>query len=317
MKVNLFKRLGFHAAVALIGCFPAGAVIVAGTSGTGNNNNSQAGLDSYLSGAPSQAFPHWNNLVRVADASGIYLGFNASTQRGWVLSANHVTTPTVISVAGGTYTVTGTGTQIGSSDLKLYEIGGGLSDPTLPSLAAVPLASTVATSGESVLMFGRGFTNDVTAPYSWEVPGTNDANVMRWGTNTIELVTSVNIGTELAPNLQPYLITDFDASGDPGVTEFDAQASVGDSGGGMFVLRGGVWQVAGIAHFVDDGPDFNELVETGDGVVDPSEIGDFSGYSDVASKFSQINAITGTLIPEPSSILLAFSSLVLLARRRR
>jgi len=58
--------------------------------------------------------------------------------RGWVLSANHISpTPTTITVAGNVYSVTGSGTQIGSSDLKLYEIGGGGSDPALPSLPTV------------------------------------------------------------------------------------------------------------------------------------------------------------------------------------
>jgi len=92
---------------------------------------------------------------------------------------------------------------------------------------------------------------------------------------------------------------------------------VGDSGGGIFILRSGVWELAGIAHFVDDGPDFQELVETGDGVVDPSEHGDFTAYSDVASKRTTINGFTGFLIPEPSSLLLATPALLLLLRRRR
>ncbi|MCU0750773.1 MAG: hypothetical protein MUF13_14635, partial [Akkermansiaceae bacterium] len=63
------------------------AVIVAGISGTGNNNGSKAGLDSYLSTTAYAAFPYWNNMVRVSDASGVYLGYNPSTMRGWVMSA--------------------------------------------------------------------------------------------------------------------------------------------------------------------------------------------------------------------------------------
>jgi len=315
--MKFLKSLTFQGALALVSCFPAGAVIVAGTSGSGNNNNTQSGLDSYLSSASVEAFPYWDNLVRVRNASGVYLGYNDSTQRGWVLSANHVTTPTQITVAGGTYTVTGGTARVGSSDLKLYEIGGGLLDPALPTLPTVPLASIVPDLGEEVLMFGRGFTPDNTSPYDWTNPGSNNANSMRWGTNTIEGKFLVNIGTAMTPNLQPYLVTDFDAAGDPGVTEFDAQASLGDSGGGMFVLRDGVWQIAGVAHFVDDGPDFLEAVATGDNIVDPSQPGDFSAYSDIATKKIDIDIITGTLVPEPSTLLLFLTSLLFFLRRRR
>lgn len=296
---------------------PASAVIVAGTLGTGNNNATQAGLDAYLASTSSAAFPYWNNLVRVADASGVYLGYNASTMRGWVLSANHVTTPAAITVAGSAYTVTGAGTQIGSSDLKLYEIGGGVSDPALPSLPTVPLAGIAATDGEFLLMTGRGFTTGTTSPYAWGTPGTSDANGTRWATNTVEGNADVNLGTLLAPNVQPYVFVDFDAAGDPGVTAFDGQGSSGDSGGGIFINRSGQWELSGIAHAVDDGPDFLENPETGDGLVNPSEPGDFTAYSDVFAKSGTIQGITGTLIPEPSVVSLVGLAALALCRRRR
>lgn len=317
MKPTAPRTFLFLTLAPLLSALPAHAVIVAGNSGTGNNNDTQSGLDSYLSGASLAAFPYWGNLVRVSNSSGVYLGFNPSTQRGWVLSADHISPdPTSINVAGNAYSVVGGGTQVGSSDLMLYEIGG-ISDPPLPGLPNIPLAGTAATVGETSLMFGRGFTNDTSAPYSWEFPGTDDSNGMRWGSNTVEMTVPVNLGTALSPNIQPYVVVDFDGPGDPGATPFDAQGSNGDSGGGLFILRDGVWELAGIAHFVDDGPDFLELVETGDDVVDPSEHGDFTAYSDVASKRTAINGFTGFLIPEPSSLLLATPALLLLLRRRR
>jgi hypothetical protein len=295
----------------------ASAVIVAGTSGTGNNNSTQAGLDAYLSSSTYAQFPYWNNLVRVADASGVYLGYNATTMRGWVLSANHVTTPTTIAVAGNLYAVTGTGTKIGSSDLKLYEIGGGGSDPALPSLPTVHMPEIAATPGNFLLMTGRGFTNSTTSPYAWGTPGTNDAYGMRWGTNTVEGTALVNIGSVPAPNIQPYVVVDFDATGNPGATAFDGQASLGDSGGGIFIYRAGEWQLSGIAHFVDDGPNFLEAIATGDNIVNPSQPGDFTAYSDVFSHAAAINGVTGTLIPEPSVIsLLGLASLALCRHRR-
>ncbi|MES2995654.1 MAG: hypothetical protein V4733_02475 [Verrucomicrobiota bacterium] len=279
---------------------PATATIVGGTSGTGNNNNTEAGLVTHLSSTPLSPFPYWNNLVRVADASGVYLGYNASTMRGWVLSANHVTTPANITVDGISYSVTA-GSQIGTSDLKLYEING------TPNLAAVSSASSAAIVTESSLMFGRGFTNDTTAPFDWETPGTNDANGTRWATNTVENIQLVDIDSGPGLNLQPYIMVDFDGPGDIGVTAYDGQAALGDSGGGLFIHRGGAWELAGITHFVS----------SPDQIANPSNFGDSSAYSDVFAKQTSIQGITGTLIPEPAVSLLLPATALLLMRRKR
>jgi hypothetical protein len=236
--------------------------------------------------------------------------------RGWVLSANHITAPASITVAGQGYTITVNSTRIGSSDLKLYEIGGG-ANPALPILPTVPLATVDASIGDFTLMFGRGFTSSTTAPYSWVAPGSNEANANRWGTNTIEGKYLVDIGTITNPNVQPYLVVDFDGPSGAGATAYDAQGATGDSGGGLFIQRGGVWEVSGIAHFVDDGPDFLEFPETGDNVVNPSQYGDFTAYTDVWSYSSAIHSVTGTLIPEPSSLLLVFGMAAVLPFRKR
>ena len=291
------------------------AVIVAGISGTGNNNGTKAGLDSYLSTTAYAAFPYWNNMVRVSDASGVYLGYNPSTMRGWVMSANHVTSPTSIAVGGNTYSVTGS-TRIGTSDIKLYRIGGGVSDPALPTLPTVPLTDVFATTGEFLLMLGRGFTTSTSAPYPWGTPGFDDANGMRWATNTVEGGTYVNVGSVAVPNVQPYLFTDFDGPAGAGATAYDGQASLGDSGGGIFIHRGGQWFLSGIAHFVDDGPDFVEAVPTGDGTVNPAQFGDFSAYTDVRTYAGTIAGVTGTLVPEPSTASLLLLGLMAWKRRR-
>jgi len=317
MKTHTRRTVLSLALVPILTTLPVQAVIVAGTSGTGNNNNTQSGLNSYLSGASLAAFPYWNNLVRVSNSSGVYLGYNASTQRGWVLSADHIgPEPTSITVSGNSYTVAGSVPQVGSSDLILYQIGG-ISDPPMPGLPSIPLVNAVATVGEQSLMFGRAFTNSTTSPYSWVLPGTSESNGNRWGSNTVELTALINLGTVSSPNVQPYVVVDFDGPGDPGVTAFDAQAAAGDSGGGLFVHRSGAWQLAGIAHFVDDGPDFLELSATGDNNTNPSQHGDFTAYSDVATKRTMINGFTGSLVPEPSVFLLASPALLLLLRRRR
>lgn len=301
--------------VALVcaGSLPSGAVIVAGTDGTGNNNATKAGLDSYISGSGRAAFAYWNNLIRVSDASGVYLGHNSTTGNGWVLSANHVITPSSISLGGSDFSVV-SGTQIGASDLKLYQISGA------PDLPAVPLTNASAIAGDFLIMAGRGFTADTdgTAPFAWGTPGEDPANGMRWGTNTVESVSIANIGTSEKPNNQPYIITDFDGNNPAGIgtTAYDAQAANGDSGGGLFLYRNGAWQLGGIGHFVTQAPVASIGTNQISG-VDPAEIGDRSAYSDVFSHLTVIQDVTGTLIPEPASAWLVITALPLIFRRKR
>ncbi len=296
-RFRAFFRLIFRGSALLALISPASAIIVSGTSGTGFNNAGKAPLQAYLSGASLPAFTHWDSLVRVTDASGVYLGYNPSTLNGWVLSAEHITPePATISVLGTPYTVIGSGIQVGTTDLILYEISG----PLMPGLAVVPLASGGAPAGEFLIMTGRGYTTSTTAPFPWGTPGATDAIPMRWGTNVVE-------GTGVAGG-NTYIFTDFDEVSSPGVTAYEGQGAVGDSGGGIFAYRGGQWVLAGIAHFVyDDG-----------GPVDPSEYGDLTAYTDIGTYLPQINAITGTLVPEPSALLAAlWGGGLLLARRRR
>lgn len=299
--MNLLKpiRTLFGIAMAFSCCATTSeAVIVAGTQGTGNNNNTQAGLDGFLLAASAPAFPFWNNLIRVTDASGVYLGTNDLTGRGWVITANHVTTPTTMTVAGNVYTVQ-SGTQVGSADLKLYEIGGGISDPALPNLPTIPLAPGYATPGSFVLMFGRGSTNSTTAPYPWVAPGTSNANGTRWGTN---LVAGYFAGTN------PVMVTTFTSSLNPSVTPYEAQAALGDSGGGAFIYANGSWHLTGIAYSVG-----SPVAPT-----NPSEIGDETYFSDVYSKLDFIQGTTGLAspIPEPSVVMLCVAALGLAGSRR-
>jgi len=218
---------------------------------------------------------------------------------GWVLSAEHINPePGNITVAGSTYTVANSYT-VGGTDLILYEIGGVMGDPPMPALPTIPLSSSVAVTGEFALMTGRGSTSSTTAPYPWAGPGD-----MRWGTNVVEF-NATYAGDS-------YVVTDFDGIG---ATAYEAQGSNGDSGGGLFIYRGGQWVLGGIAHFVDDGPTF---LLTQPGAVDPSETGDFTAYTSVFAYRNAINTITGTLIPEPSiGLLLPAGALLLLGKRRR
>ena len=305
MKLAAARLAGFPLffTVAILTAGSANAVIVGGTLGTGNNNSDPAVLQSWLASNSYSSFGYWDNLVSVSDASGVYLGYNATSMTGWVLSAAHISPAGSITVAGSTYTVSQT-YAVGTTDLILYEIGG-LGDPALPTLPTVPLASVTATAGEFTLMTGRGSTSSTSAPYPW-----SGAGVMRWGTNRVQDVAIYDLDPGPSSNLATYVRTDFDApTPPPNTTAYEAQGSVGDSGGGLFIYRGGAWVLGGIAHFVDD-PDEDP--------TNPSEYGDLTAYSDVFTNRTLINNITGTLIPEPSSaMLLAGGALGLVIRRRR
>jgi len=299
----------------------ASAIIVGGTSGNGINNAGEAGLQVVLANSSLPAFPYWGNMLRYSDASGIYLGYNSNTMEGWVLSAAHITESTGIKIGGHTYSFIDpqpadsnvNGTPIVSSgvntDLILYKFSVTGSNP-IPALPKVELLDTAPTIGSLLIMAGRGMrlgagtgSEDLTAPYSWGTPGTSDEVPMRWGFNQVEFGHVDGGGAK-------YLVTDFDA---PGLgTGIDGQAALGDSGGGAFIFNQGSWKLGGVAYAAGDGP------LDADTAVNPASYGDYTLFTDVYSYRSEISALTGTLVPEPSSVMLGgFGVLGLVMRRKR
>ena len=286
---------------------PAQAIIVGGTSGTGTNNDTEAGLQSYLSGDSLAPFGHWANLVRVNDASGVYLGYNAGTGNGWVLGAAHVANPVSVTVAGTNYTVSST-QQVAGTDLLLLELSG-VASTSAAALPTISLASVAASTNEFVLMAGRGYTTSSVYPYPWGGTTTSDTQVMRWGTNRVSSVQAVDVDSVIST----HIITDFDSpsttAGPGAVTAYEGQVAVGDSGGGLFAYRGGQWVLVGIGHYASD---------TGGSAANSAEHGDTSGYTDIDTYRSGITTITGALIPEPSAAaLISLSAGLLFSRRRR
>jgi hypothetical protein len=297
----------------------ASAIIVGGTNGNGTNNAGEAGLQVVLSSSALPAFPYFGNMLRYSDASGIYLGYNATTMEGWVLSAEHITETASITIGGHSYSFIDpqpansnvNGTRIVSSgvntDLILYKFSVTGSNP-IPSLPTVEISDSAPSVGSLIIMAGRGMrsgagtgSEDVTAPYSWGTPGTSDEVPMRWGFNQVEPGYTDTNGAK-------YLITDFDAPG--AGTGIDGQAALGDSGGGAFILRNGEWRLGGVAYATADGPD-------ADTVSNPAGYGDYTLYTDAYAYRSEITALTGTLVPEPSSMLLGGFGVIALALRRK
>ncbi len=129
----------------------ASAVIVAGASGGGNttNNTTQAQYESeYLI-----SFPIYDNVIQYSDASGIYLGHNASTKDVWVLTALHITTG---ASAGSTVVIDGLAYNRQAEGIDGYgvQVGGDLRlvrykrvDLAVPSLQAVAISTTVPVAG--------------------------------------------------------------------------------------------------------------------------------------------------------------------------
>ncbi len=312
----------------------AHAVIVGGVNGNGFNNAGGTTLNAQLAVEGKPAFAYRNNIFRFSNSTGIYLGYNASTNRGWVLSADHIgPEPTSLTIAGNNYAIIDavpgldpaslnqnghriiTAPEDGSipTDLTLYELNLGIPGP--PALSAMPILSAPAALDDYLIMAGRGMRlnagtvgEDTTAPYTWGSPGDSDAFPVRWGTNRVEDVDVPDTNGAL------YIGTDFD---DPAAapaangTPFDGQGAVSDSGGGFFILRDDRWWLAGLVATVDDGPDAGTS-------VDPAGYGDYTYATDVQYYQSEIFAITGQLIPEPSTaLLLASAATGLLCRRRR
>jgi hypothetical protein len=299
---------------------PASAIIVGGSNGNGTNNAGEAGLQVVLSNSALPVFPYFGNMLRYSNASGIYLGYNANTMEGWVLSAEHITETTGIKIGGHTYSFIDplptnsnvNGTRIVSSsvntDLMLYKFSVTGSNP-IPALPKVDIIESAPEVGSLLIMAGRGMrlgagtgSEDVTAPYSWGAPGTSDEVPMRWGFNQVEPGYTDANGAK-------YLITDFDA---PGIgSGIDGQAALGDSGGGAFILNQGSWKLGGVVYATADGSDLDSL-------SNPAGYGDYTLFTDVYAYRSEITALTGTLVPEPSSMLLGgFGVLALALRRKR
>ncbi len=298
------------------------AIIVGGPNGDGLGNATESGLQVYLGSRSLPAFPFWNNLLRVSDSSGIYLGRNAGTGRGWVMTAAHVTLLTVgsstITVAGQTYTVRdmkiikhpdAAGTV--PTDIRLYAIGGETGDPALPDLPAVPLLASDVVEGDELILTGRGRrqqspSEDTTVPYEWDgdtSPANQLTRQMRWGSNHVgmwtlaapDLLFSLTEGDPVVTKETVCFASVFDNPA-AGGTAYEGQLALLDSGGGAFVMRNASWYLTGTNYAVDDGPD-------ADTTANPAGYGDVSLMTHLATYRTQIETITGALVPAVSGPL--------------
>ena len=196
--------------------------------------------------------PGWLNVGEVGGGSAVYLG------RGWVITAEHVE-GTTFSLSDGrsftasadyNYRVKNTG-RPAAPDLRMFRL---TQDPGLPSIS---IATTAPTVGTQVMMIGSGtdraatlrgwnLTSTIlgvqwteTSPLGANVVGHHllNSSTKRWGLNVVS-----NNSAYRPSDATQVFMTSFNREG----TTFEAQATPGDSGGGVFIGSDTGWLLAGL-----------------------------------------------------------------------
>jgi hypothetical protein len=232
MRLSSFLRRCLFALACCAAASSARAVVISAGDGSGNTDS------------PGGNLP-WANVGRVSGASGVYLG------NRWVITANHVGTAALRTNDGRQFAVSvGSDVQlrntngIGRPDLKMFRLA---LDPGLPSLEIAPFVPGI---GSQVMMIGAGLDrggrllgwdaawNPAFSPFPRNSGfALLDDSHMRWGTNHVGSPTLFGLS-----NTTFTFNTNFDLRGSP----FEAQAVLGDSGGGVFHNSGGAWQLTGL-----------------------------------------------------------------------
>jgi hypothetical protein len=252
--------------------------------------------------------PGWNSIGQFTTqvGSAVFLGNHGGA--AWFLTANHVpTSGNTLQIANQSFTQFFAAQQIGTADLKVFRL-----NTELIGLTPVTLATSQPTVGASVVMMGYGRTGtkvtwDLTTNpwteggsgaegYTWSGP-----NVMRWGTNEVHQRNISSGGTI-------YFTTDFDA------VAGQAQGSLGDSGGAVFIKNGGNWELAGIMLAVgvlDNGIYLNSFT----GQPGSTSVASITGAPNNKSvtfnaQIATYEAAIQAAIPEPSSLSLVLLSLL-------
>lgn len=128
-----------------------------------------------------------------------------------------------------------------TTDLRIWEV-----NHMKPFPVYAPLSSGVADIAATATVLGRGTQRGVEVFVELESKGWKwgpGDDVKRWGRNIVNGVLDGGL------DYGELLYCNFDK---PGIAD-ECHLSVGDSGGGMFVLENGLWRLAGI-HLAVDGP---------------------------------------------------------------
>jgi len=294
-------------------------VVVAGANGGGNttNNTTSAQMAAQL-GLTNTAF--YDNVLPYSDAGSVYLGWANTPDgpRAYLLSAMHITLSNTMLINAVSYSVTRQ--SISGSDLALLTLTN--AQGIMPSLPVVSLASATPVIGTSGIMagFGRNRVQAATtnATVSDAITLTNGTGytttapqLQRWGTNATARANSsgfpsATISIQLGASNTTAIATQFDTPAtNAWLSTSEAQAVLGDSGGGLFTTNG---ILVGIVAAV-----------SGNGLE--AKFTDKTYFTDIATYKAAVDTAIGyTLVPEPStSALLLFgagTALFFVLRRR-
>ena len=295
--------------LSLAACFRAEAVVVYGTNGNGTNNTSAPADD-----------PGWANVGTVAGCTAVYLG--SETTGYWMLTAMHVPLSGPVLMPNGSYAiVSGSASQIGTSDLQVFRL------QTDPGLSAVTIASAAPAPDSSVVMIGNGRDQGAYTTWdsNWGSPGST-ASGYEWGSNQI-----VRWGTNVVQNKNLYVTNTgrptmaFSTVFNDTLNPNEAQASLGDSGGGVFSKNGRLWELTGIMFSVGvwdgrSGGYYNQFTgQPSDVSLDYFNTGYLgAGSATFSAQLSTYRSVILAAIPEPSSFAMALFALFagLMIRRR-
>lgn len=193
-----------------------------------------------------KAFPYWDYVTqrRYEGPTVIYLG------GGHALTARHVGHGEIFledriikPLRGGQHTILNPNGK--TADAMVFELD---RDVPVPDWPLLPIATEPPRRGEEVLLVGFGRGRDRVVEFDADGESRfaflwSDRGEKRWGTNRIASgVETITQGTLVSRSF----VLVFDPPGSPGATRYEAQAAVGDSGGGAFVYRDGSWQLLGL-----------------------------------------------------------------------
>jgi hypothetical protein len=193
----------------------------------------EPGADDVSERPPAQV-PGWANVGLRAGTTAIYLG------NGWVITARHVGAGDVMLGGVNHLGLPESTVQLGAGDgptlpdLIVFRIE---PRPTLPPLRIRPTPPDV---GERVVLVGAGRDRGASTRWKGQAGWLWGPHVgLRWGTNRVS-ETSIDVG------VGGIVTRSFAMRFDPGETQHEAQAAVGDSGGAAFIRREGRFELAGV-----------------------------------------------------------------------
>lgn len=266
MVTSDLARRGSVAALSVATLFSAHAVVFYGTGDPTHNTTAPAGA---LADSGWQWQGIWGGLLGTAIAPGYFVtAAHVGGGTGQVFYLN-LTQRNYLTVAS--YLAP-------NADLRIWQVA-----DTFPSFA--PRYTGSAERSKGVVVFGRGgergeavVVDGLLGPETkgWLWSSANTAT--RWGTNTVATIVDASGLNVTGRGALPgdLLRLTFDASG--GADE--VILSVGDSGGGIFLLDNGVWKLAGINHAVESsyrltatGADFSAAIYDRGGLYNQTSAG--------------------------------------------